>query len=469
MSQVEDSLLDGLEYLERALADTRDHIALRIQILVSLAWIQIRVGRHADSARNIEDAVGYAERLGQSQLLSQSLGMWVVVRMLLGNALDDLNRRRALELENRQAAIPTQLTPRFMSAMALAWTGRLDEAHDEFVAVRQNCIDRGDDSNLVFVSFHSVLTDIWRADLPQAALVAEDAVERAQQMEGALQHSAALTARAIVAAYAGREKDARRDIGEAIGPISRSGSRLLVGSTVAVLGFLEVSLGNYQAAFNALEPLLDRVKATPEATEIFVAGFLPDAVESLIQLGRPSEAEPLIEMLEKNGRRLDRSWMLAVGARCKAMLLAARGDFIGATAAVEAAMVEHNRLPMPFERARTQLLLGQLQRRRRMKSVAASNLRSVLQTFEDLGTPLWAERARAELARVKVGPQSAGDLSASEQRVAELAASGMTNREVAAALLISPKTVETALSRVYRKLGIRSRAELGGLMGQHAQ
>jgi ATP/maltotriose-dependent transcriptional regulator MalT len=469
MSQVEDSLLDGAEYLERALADAGDNVALRIQILVSLSWIQIRLGRHAASARNIEDAVEYAERLGRSQLLSQALGMWVVVRMLLGNGFDDQNRRRALELGDRQAAIPTLFSPGFMSAMALAWTGRLDEAHDEFVAVRRSCIDRGDDSDLVFVSFHSVLNEIWRADFDEAALIAEDAIQRAQQLDGALQLSAALTARAIVAAYAGRENDARRDVSEAIGPVSHSGSQLLTASTVAVLGFLEVSLGNYEAAINLLEPPLRKVMAAPEATEIFVASFIPDAIEAMIALGRLDDAANIIKALERNGHRLDRPWMLAIGARGRAMLLAAQGDLKGAMVAVEAAMVEHDRLPMPFERARTQLLLGQLQRRRRMKSVASSTLRSVLEKFEELKTPLWAERTREELARVKVGPQSGTALSAAEQRVAELAASGMTNREVAATMLISPKTVETNLARVYRKLGIRSRAELGRSMGQPPQ
>jgi DNA-binding NarL/FixJ family response regulator len=87
-------------------------------------------------------------------------------------------------------------------------------------------------------------------------------------------------------------------------------------------------------------------------------------------------------------------------------------------------------------------------------------LREALSTFEELGTPLWAERARAELARVNVATHGA-ELTPSERRVAELAASGMTNRDVAAALFISPKTVEANLSRVYQKLGIRSRAELG--------
>jgi DNA-binding CsgD family transcriptional regulator/nucleoside-triphosphatase THEP1 len=469
ISQLEDSLVDGVNYLERALADVADDVALRIQTLVSLAWVQIRAGRPDTSARNIEDAVAYAEHRGTSQLLSQALGMRTTVHMLAGKGLDERSRSRALGLEDPHAPIPAVVRPTFHSAMILAWTGRHNAAHEAFAAVRQSCIDGGAESDLVFVSFHTVLNEIWRADFHQAALIVEDTVERAQQLDGALQLSAALTTRALVAAYGGRVTDARRDFNEAIDPILRSGSQLLTTSTVGVIGFLEVSLGDYRAAIKALEPLLPPILAAPEATEILVAGFLPDAVESLIQLGRPSEAEPLIDALESNGRRLDRAWMLAVGGRCRAMLLAACGDLTGASEAVEAAMVEHDRLAMPFERARTQLFLGQLQRRRRMKSVAAATLRSVEETFDVLGTELWADRARAELARVKVGPQNPGGFSAVEQRVAELVATGMTNREVAAALTISPKTVETNLGRVYRKLGIRSRAELGRFIGQRPE
>src|SRR5262249_34696858 len=115
---------------------------------------------------------------------------------------------------------------------------------------------------------------------------------------------------------------------------------------------------------------------------------------------------------------------------------------------------------MPFERARTQLLLGQLQRRQRRRDAAATSLHDSLQTFEQLGTTLWAARVQAELARGMSGRRRAEGLTPSEERVAELAASGMTNRDIAATLFISPKTVEVNLSRIYRKLGIRSRMEL---------
>jgi DNA-binding NarL/FixJ family response regulator len=148
------------------------------------------------------------------------------------------------------------------------------------------------------------------------------------------------------------------------------------------------------------------------------------------------------------------------------MLLAAQGKVDSAIDAAETAMVEHDRLPMPFDRARSQLLLGQLQRRQGRRNAAATTLRQALDAFERMGTPLWADRARAELARAEVTPGPAKRLTVSEHRVAELAASGMTNRDIAAALFISPKTVEANLARIYRKLDIHSRAELGVHMGQ---
>jgi DNA-binding NarL/FixJ family response regulator len=146
------------------------------------------------------------------------------------------------------------------------------------------------------------------------------------------------------------------------------------------------------------------------------------------------------------------------------MLLAARGDVDGALAAAESAIAAHDRLPMPFERARTELFAGQLHRRRGYRDAASRLLRTALEKFECLETPLWTQRARAELARAEVSSRGTSGLTPAEQQVAELAASGMKNRDVAAALFISPKTVEANLARIYRKLGIHSRAELGRLM-----
>ena len=175
--------------------------------------------------------------------------------------------------------------------------------------------------------------------------------------------------------------------------------------------------------------------------------------------GRLEEAEPFVDMLEREGRRLDRPWQVAVGARCRGMLLAAHGDFDAASGATQQALAEHQGLPMPFERARTQLLLGQIQHRQR-HTTASTTLKEALRTFEELNTPLWANRAQMLLDHTCIHLNRSAVLSQTERRVAELAATGMTNRDVAATLSISPKTVEANLSRVYYKLDIRSRTEL---------
>lgn len=184
------------------------------------------------------------------------------------------------------------------------------------------------------------------------------------------------------------------------------------------------------AGLDTLAPLLRGLDAAPKATEIFTAAFIADAVEALIAVDRTGDAEPLVDRLERNGTRLDRPWMLAIGARTRAMLLAARGEVDEACAITERAMTEHDRLPMPFERARTELVLGQLQNRQRRKDVALVTLTEALSRFEAMGTRLWAERAAAELARIRFGPRKIAALTPSEQRVADLAAKGMTNREL---------------------------------------
>lgn len=462
----DDSFLEAAGLLERGLAETGGDLALRIQMLTTLSFARLNADQLPAAISSVEDAVAEAERLGHPSLLSQALSMRVMIRLLRGDGLDQANLRRALDLEDRDAGIPSAFSPSVQNALLMACTGRLEEAHDEMGVMRRRYVERGEEGELIFIDYHTGLLEIWRGDFTEATRVAEDLVERALLLGGDLPRCVALTVRAMLAAYTGRLDQARDDAGEALAAGQRSSSHHLSEWPVTVLGFLEVSLGNYEAALATLESQVTRLDAAPDCTEIIAAAFVPDAVEAMIALGRLADAEPLIDRLERNGQRLDRPWMLAIGARCRAMLLAARGDIDAANLTAQRAMVEHDRLPMPFERARTQLLLGQIQRRQRQKDAAARTLREVVAAFDDLGTPLWADRARAELARVSVGPSATAMLTPSERRVAELAASGMTNRDVAAALFISPKTVEANLARVYHKLGIRSRAELGRRISQ---
>jgi DNA-binding CsgD family transcriptional regulator len=463
-----DNFIEAAGLLERYLDEAAGNLALMVQMLVMLAFALVNGGKADDAVLRVEEAVREAERLAQPRQLSQALSMRAMLHFMRGDGLDKQNLQRALDLEDHTANVSVAFQPSVQNALLLAWTGELDGARHDMASIRRRCIAQGDDGELIFVAFHSVLIEVWRGDFKTAAEIADETMELAEQLNGDLALFIAFTLRGGVAAYDGREQDARSDIKDALAAAQRASSHRLVEWPITILGFLEVSLGNYNAAVDTLKPLLATLETRPESTEIIAASYVPEAVEALIQLDRFAEAEPLIEALERNGRRLDRPWMLAVSARGRGMLLAARGDLHGASDAVQRAMVEHARLPMPFERARTQLLLGQIQRRQRQKDVAASTLAEALAAFEGLGTPLWANRTRAELQRVKVGRQQSMVLSASEQRVAELAASGMTNREIASALFISPKTVESNIARIYRKLGIHGRAELGRHFG-HGQ
>jgi DNA-binding CsgD family transcriptional regulator len=146
--------------------------------------------------------------------------------------------------------------------------------------------------------------------------------------------------------------------------------------------------------------------------------------------------------------------------RGRALVSGATGDADGALAAVDHALREHERLPMPFELARTWLVKGEIERRAKRRAAAKESLGRALAEFDRLGAGLWSQRARNGLERLGLR-RAPDELTANERRVAELAAGGMTNREVAARLFLSPKTVEANLARVYRKLGIHTRAELG--------
>jgi DNA-binding CsgD family transcriptional regulator len=233
------------------------------------------------------------------------------------------------------------------------------------------------------------------------------------------------------------------------------------------LGFLELSLGNTAAAV----PLLARAVDNAESFGIREPGVYrvhADLIEALIGTGELDRAEAVLDGFERHARTSAITWSLATSARCRGLLLAARGDVDAAERSLEAALREHERLPMPFERARTLLALGLLQRRRNRRRRADDVLAQALAVFDELGAPLWAARTRSELRPLGGRPTSRVALTPAEQRVADLAGSGLTNRQVAAALYISPKTVESSLARVYRKLEIRSRAELGAHSAVHA-
>ncbi len=226
------------------------------------------------------------------------------------------------------------------------------------------------------------------------------------------------------------------------------------------LGVLELARGDPQAVDAVLGPLATMIEQEGLGEPVR-AIHLADEIEALIALGQLGRAERLTAMLEETGTRLERQWTLVQANRSRALLLAARGELDAASLAASQAVALCADLEPGLEVARSLLVAGSVERRRRRKRAASDMLQRSLEIFEQAGARLWAEKAQRELDRVGIHRVAGKQLSAAEQRVAELAASGFTNRQVAGALFMSPKTVEANLAHVYAKLGIRSRAELG--------
>jgi DNA-binding NarL/FixJ family response regulator len=160
---------------------------------------------------------------------------------------------------------------------------------------------------------------------------------------------------------------------------------------------------------------------------------------------------------------------IAAAARCRALVLAQGGDVAGARASISDALAAHTRLREPFELARTSLAQGSIERRAKQKAEARATLGRAEAIFDELGARLWLDGARRELARTGLTRSLDRELTPTELRVAELAARGSRNKEIAGALFVSVKTVEANLSRVYAKLGIRSRVELAPQLSKPGQ
>jgi DNA-binding CsgD family transcriptional regulator/tetratricopeptide (TPR) repeat protein len=454
----DEDLGGAIEAMGSALEETGQDPSLELLCSLRLSLALVMADRLDEALERAKQAVKLSERFGAPGLRSQALSVWVAARFVSGQGVDHVALQAALELEDRHDGATTWFRASAVAAMVTAYTGDLGRAETMMRAVQRQMLVGGTEVDIIWATVRLAMITLWLGRYSESAQHAQWAVERAQQMGGRFALITAWKPQAAAAAYTGREADARVAVAAAIDTAIDVGAARLDMDARSSLAFLEVSLGNYSAALEALKPVLDAFN--PAITEIEGGRHLPDAIEALTALGRAEDAKPLVDALQRNGRRLDRPWMLAMGARGQGHLRAVRGDLAGAQSAAEEALFHHERLPMPFETARTKLFLGQVQRLRRRRADAAVSLREAMQTFERLGAPLWTVRAQAELDRVGGVRSDDRSLTDVERRIADLASTGMTNKDIAAQQYISVKTVEMVLSRVYRKLGIRSRAAL---------
>jgi DNA-binding NarL/FixJ family response regulator len=366
---------------------------------------------------------------------------------------------RARALQERGLDVPPWLAPGHWIAVRRMWADELDEARSLLEGEYRDSVALGDEASRAALCFHLAQLETRSGDAARALAHAQEGLDLAtgsgREQGGAVN----LYARALVEAHFGAPASARAMAEDALAVFEQLHDRFFTIHTRSVLAFLALAAEEYERALSALEGL----RALRDEIGIGEPGIFPfdaDEIEALVGAGRLDEAERLTDAYERRGRTLDRSRILATGARCRALVLAARGRLDEAAAAIDEALAEHERLPVPIERARTLLVRGVIERRARRKRVAREALESALRSFDELGSHAWAERARAELGRIGGRAPSRAELTPGERRVAELVADGRSNKEVAAALFVTVNTVEGTLRHVYAKLGVRSRTEL---------
>ena len=435
--------------------------AALVEVLMMLAFAQINEGVYDTAIQHVQRALAEAEASAHPVLISQALACWAYIGFHYGAGYDQTAMARALELEDHDGDVPVPFRASAVEAVLMGWTGRLEESAAALDAMRARLVQRGGEIEMLFVDYNAVRLKVWQGRYAEAGQLADTVVRRVEEIGGIALHGLAWAMRGWVAVHAGREQQGRADLTAALAsPARRGWSAWWVELALTGLGRLEVSAGRHAEALAVLAPLLATVDTAP-STELGRMEYLPDAIEALVITGRLDEAEALIGRLERDGRALDRSWTMLVAARCRGLWLAARGELEAALDSVSNAAEQHRGLQMPLEHGRLHLLRGQLHRRLRQKQAAADALVEASEIFEQLGNPLWSARVNAERARGSVRPGHGAGLTPTEQRVAELAAEGLSNREIATAIYISVKTVESTLTRIYRKLGVRSRAMLG--------
>ena len=184
-----------------------------------------------------------------------------------------------------------------------------------------------------------------------------------------------------------------------------------------------------------------------------------ELAEAYVGLGRPDDARLVASWLRDLGGRLSRPALLGDADRIDALVQARRGDLEAAEASARAAVSNHGASPLRVELGRSLLVLGRIERRRKARREARGALQKALRLAADCSHQPLTAQIQHELARV-AATRSGTELTATEQRVADLISEGATNRDVAAALFVSVRTVETHVASIYRKLGVRTRAEL---------
>jgi DNA-binding CsgD family transcriptional regulator len=271
-------------------------------------------------------------------------------------------------------------------------------------------------------------------------------------------------AHALVDAHRGQLGHARTAARAGLEFAEASGERPLAHHNQALLGLIELSQSEPARAADELLRWEAVVRELDFRDPYHLLRGAPNEAEALTEAGRLDEAERVLDWFEQAAREAGRAWPSVFVARGRGLLHAAAGETDAALALLEPLPASEHLAALPFERARTLLLLGVVLRRDKRRRDAREALVEAQAVFAALGAAAWEARTSAEVARIGGRTPSGDELTVSERRIAERVAAGKQNKEVAAELFVSVSTVEAALTRIYAKLGVRSRTELAALL-----
>jgi DNA-binding CsgD family transcriptional regulator len=441
--------------LQRAIEEAAGDHELLAVAHTDASIIELRRGAGEGAMAHARTAVSAAKKSGDAAALAKAL---------TAQALSEAHGRaeRALALLAEAVDLERSLTePLSLINSPSTWHGavlldadRFDEAREALEEAYQRGLALGLASRAVPLT-HLVELECREGNYQRALT---HSLEAEALWAGGQGVALTLVGRVLVEAHLGNVEVARA-VGRRSIELARDRLVDTLARTEAALGLLELSLGNFGPALDRLHTLATPPGRQPLRDAVAFRAAA-NAIEALLGLGRSTEAKELAQRIEQRARSVHLPSWVAAAFRCRALVQAELGDLSGARAAIGEANTVHAHHFEPFEHARTLLAAGAIERRAKRKAEAREDLERARAIFEELGTRLWSERARRELERTGVHRTGGRELSAAERQVADLAASGATNREIAAALFMSVKTVEAHLSRIYRKLSVRSRTEL---------
>lgn len=462
-AQLEDDDLErGEALLARALEDAGEDASLRGRVLDQLGWL--RGVFRGDLRAGIEcarEAFAIAEASDDAQFRMSAAAGLSNMETLAGSPRPEL-MATAVAIEEEVGRPPLWSGPRVLLGEQLLWAGNLPAARAVLEAADAEAARSANERWRPYGLYDLAAVECAAGNLRLADELLHRAMEAARDAEDAHVESWIFYRLALVATWLGRADEARAAAARRLEVAGRRGERPGIARARSVLGLLALSEGDVAAGageLTASAELLDELGfAHPGAIPA-----LPDAVEALALAGDVERARAFQGRLEAQSATVGSAWVLAAVERGRGTVLLADGRAEAAARQLGDAARSFTRLGFLPDTARSLLLAGQALRRAGRRNAAADALADARARFAAMGAALWEARAAAELERVAPG-RSAGELTPTESRIAELVADGRKNREIGQTLFMSVPTVEAHLTRVYRKLGIRSRSELTRLV-----